>query len=183
METVVFKAINACIKKHIGTRTPWRTRFGLVSGDEDGSEDTFFAPLIWPLKSNTKDLVGYRLWETVDTNLYWLSNALGVRGGALCLEFLMEGRPGGPSKLKVKERLVDFSAKNTAVREAGFVYNERGSLMLPFKLDATLVASEYPDLKKSLAPLEAALETLLKVNPEFDVLVKEFLPSAVEVKK
>ena len=177
VEKVVFKAINQTIEKRIGPRNPWRSRFALVSGDEEGNEDTFFAPLDWPVKPNANDLVGYQLWESEkDVNNYWLAHAFGLNGATLCFDFWMDARPGGPSKYKVKQRLEAFFNETEAVRKAGFYYHERGTLTLPFLLDAALVAEEYPDLKKSLAPVSTALETLLKVNSEFDSLVKEFLP-------
>jgi len=87
----------------------------------------------------------------------------------------MPGQEGRP-KYKGKQRLEAFFNETEAIRKAGFHYHERGTLTLPFVLDAALVAEEYPDLKKSLAPVSTALETLLKVKPEFDKLVKEFLP-------
>lgn len=179
VEVVVFKAINETIEKRIGPRNPWRARYALVSGDKEGNEDTFFAPLDWPIKPNMSDLVGYQLWESEkEVNNYWLGHAFGLNGATLCFDFWMDARPGGPSKYKVKQRLEVFLAENEAVRKAGFHYHERGTLTLPFALDAALVAEEYPDLKKSLAPVSTALESLLKVNSEFDALVKEFLPHA-----
>lgn len=177
VEAVVFKAINKSIEKRIGPRTPWRTRYGHVVPDEEGNEDTFFAPLQWPLKPDMSDLVGYRLWETEkEVNFTWLGQAFGLNKTSLCFDFWMGARPGGPSLYKVKQRLEAFLAENEAVRKAGFYYHERGTLTLPFALDAAQVAEEYPNLKKSLALVEAALEKLMSVNPEFEKLVKEFLP-------
>lgn len=177
VENVVFRGINAAIEKKIGQRTPWRSRFALVTGDEEDNDDTYFAPLDWPIKANGEDLVGYRLWESdKDINAYWLAHAFGLSGGTLCLDFWMDGRPCGPSKYKVKQHLETFLAANETLRKAGFHFHERGTLFLPFTLDAAAVAGEYPDLKKSLAPVETVMDTLLKVHTEFDTLVKAFLP-------
>lgn len=177
VEAVVFKAINKVIEKRIGPRNPWRTRYGLVAPDEEGNDDTFFAPLDWPVKADMSDLVGYRLWETEkEVNYTWLAHVFGINDVTLCFDFWMGARVNGPSLYKIKQRLEAFLAENEAVRNAGFHYHERGTLFLPFVLDAAQVAEEYPNLKKSLAPVEAALEKLMSVNPEFDKLVKEFLP-------
>ena len=48
---------------------------------------------------------------------------------------------------------------------------------LPFILDKVAVAKEFPDLKKSLEPMTAALENVLKLMPEFDKFVKNTLPA------
>jgi len=46
-------------------------------------------------------------------------------------------------------------------------------LYLPFTVDAETLASEYPSVDKTLAPLDAALDKLLKVHPQFDAAVRE----------
>ena len=40
-----------------------------------------------------------------------------------------------------------------------------------------VVAKEYPELKKSLDPMNTALESVLKLMPEFDKFVKNTLPA------
>ena len=62
------------------------------------------------------------------------------------------------------------------LQKSGFQFTKRGTLTLPFNLDKVAVAKEFPDLKKSLEPMTAALENVLKLMPEFDSLVKELLP-------
>ena len=64
VEATVFKAINRAISNRLGERSPWRTRFGLVVEDEDGNDDTVFAPLDWPTKPGHADLAVFRLAET-----------------------------------------------------------------------------------------------------------------------
>ena len=56
VEATVFKAINAAISNRLGERSPWRTRFGLVVEDEDGNDDTVFAPLDWPTKPGHEEI-------------------------------------------------------------------------------------------------------------------------------
>ena len=177
VEATVFKAINTAISKRLGERSPWRTRFGLVVADEDGNDDTVFAPLDWPTKPGHADLAVFRLTETdPNANSYWLGSALGLNGGTMAFEFWMDGRPAGPSKYKVKQHMESFLAGTESLQKAGFQYTKRGTLVLAFALDPVVVAKEYPDLKKSLEPMATALETVLKLMPEFDSLVKELLP-------
>ena len=177
VEATVFKAINTAISKRLGERSPWRTRFGLVVEDEDGNDDTVFAPLDWPTKPGHADLVVFRLTETdVNANSYWLGSALGINGCTLAFEFWMDGRPAGPSRYKVKQHLEVFLKEKEVLQKAGFQFTKRGTLILPFSLDPVVVAKEYPDLKKSLEPMTAALENVLKLMSEFDHFVKELLP-------
>ena len=179
VEKMVFKTINTAISKRLGERTPWRTRFALVTEDEDGNDDTIFAPLDWPKKPGNGDLVMFRLWENdKDINDYWLAHALGLNDGALCFDFWMDGRPIGPSKYKVKQHMEAFLKENDALKKAGFQYHQRGTIFLPFTLDAKAVAQEFPDLKKSLEPMATALETVLKLMPEFDKFVKNLMSPA-----
>ena len=177
VEATVFKAINAAISNRLGERSPWRTRFGLVVADEDGNDDTVFAPLDWPTKPGHADLVVFRLAETdPNANSYWLGSALGLNSCTMAFEFWMDGRPAGPSRYKVKQRMESCLAETESLKKAGFHYTKRGTLILPFVLDPVAVAKEFPDLKKSLEPMTAALENVLKLMPVFDKLVKELLP-------
>jgi len=47
------------------------------------------------------------------------------------------------------------------------------TLYVPFKFDAEVMATEYPAVDKTLAPLDVALEKLLQVHPQFDAAVRE----------
>ena len=69
-----------------------------------------------------------------------------------------------------------FHKEKEVLQKAGFQFTKRGTLTLPFALDPVVVAKEFPDLKKSLEPMTAALENVLKLMPVFDKLVKELLP-------
>lgn len=178
VEATVFKAINTAISKRLGDRSPWRTRFGLVVEDEEGNDDTVFAPLDWPTKPGHADLAVFRLTETdVNANSYWLGSALGINGCTLAFEFWMDGRPAGPSRYKVKQHMEVFLKEKEVLQKAGFQFTKRGTLTLPFVLDPVVVAREYPELKKSLEPMNTALESVLKLMPEFDKFVKNTLPA------
>ena len=39
------------------------------------------------MKMNSEPLAFIRLWETEDSNYYWLSHALGQNGASLCFDF------------------------------------------------------------------------------------------------
>ena len=75
-----------------------------------------------------------------------------------------------------------FLVETESLKKAGFHYTKRGTLILPFILDKVAVAKEFPDLKKSLEPMTAALENVLKLIPVFDKLVKELLPKQPALK-
>ena len=136
VEATVFKAINTAISKRLGERSPWRTRLGLVVEDEDGNDDTVFAPLDWPTKPGHADLVVFRLTETdANANSYWLGSALGLNGSTMAFEFWMDGRPAGPSRYKVKQHLEVFLKEKEVLQKAGFQFTKRGTLTLPFALD------------------------------------------------
>ena len=51
--------------------------------------------------------------------------------------------------------------------------DEDGTIYMPFVLDPEVLAAEYPTVDKALAPMDAALDKLLKVHPQFDAAVKE----------
>ena len=183
VEATVFKAINAAISNRLGERSPWRTRFGLVVEDEDGNDDTVFPPLDWPTKPGHADLAVFRLAETdPNANNYRLGSALGLNGCSMAFELWIDGRPAGPSRYKVKQRMESFLVETESLKKAGFHYTKRGTLILPFILDKVAVAKEFPDLKKSLEPMTAALENVLKLMPVFDKLVKELLPKQPALK-
>ena len=123
-------------------------------------------------------MVVFRLTETdANANSYWLGSALGLNGSTMAFEFWMDGRPAGPSRYKVKQHLEVFLKEKEVLQKAGFQFTKRGTLTLPFALDSVVVAKEYPDLKKSLEPMTAALENVLKLMPEFDKFVKNTLPA------
>lgn len=184
VEYQVFKAINTGISKKIGS-APWRTRLGLVTGDEAENEDTIFSKPDWPKKEYGVELVGFRLWENdAGINDYWLSHALGLNGGTLCFDFFVEAREGGPSKYMAKQRLESLFNKNDKIKKAGFVHHQRGSIYLGFTLDRGKVIAEFPNLNSSLAPLFSAMDTIIKLSGEFDAIVKEIYPeSATQTEK
>ncbi len=177
VELKVFKGINEGIKRQLDHK-PLRTRFGLVSGDEEENEDTFFANFDWPVSDTGDDIVGFRLWEN-DSNIneWWLSHALGVNGGKLCFDFFVEARKDGPSKYKAKQKLEELYNKNDNIKKAGFIHHQRGSIYLPFTLDVDKLKIEFPKLHTCLAPMFKALELIVGLSKDFDNIVKEIYPS------
>ena len=62
-----------------------------------------------------------------------------------------------------------------ALRQAGFTIGaDDPSVYIPIVLDRSIVAAEYPKLNKSLAPIDAALDTIFALYPVFDEAVQKF---------
>ena len=59
-------------------------------------------------------------------------------------------------------------------KEAGTLQGGgENTINVPFVLDAETIAVEYPALDKALAPLDAAIDKLLKAHPALDAAVRE----------
>ena len=173
VELTVFQGINAGIQRRL-ERTPWRTRFALVSGDEDDNEDTFFTKFEWPRNDDNTDLVGFRLWENDDNiNMYWLSHALGLNNGTLCFDFWAGVKKGKISKYKIKQRMENFYNSNENLKKSGFLYHKRGTIFIPFTVDVPKLKEEYPKMYQCLTPMFTALDAVVKLLPEFNTLVQE----------
>ena len=90
----------------------------------------------------------------------------------MSLQFWCHGALGGRTKGEVGRKLLTV-ATSADVKAAGMVQGEENTINLPFVLDAETLAAEYPAVDKSLAPLDAALDKLMKVHPAFDAAVQE----------
>jgi len=99
---------------------------------------------------------------------------LGINGTKLCLQFWVHGGLGGKTKPEIGRKLLGL-ANTPAVKEAGLIQAEETILQMPFVLDAEVLTKEYPTIDKTLAPLDAALDKLLKVHPVLDAAVKEMV--------
>ena len=67
-----------------------------------------------------------------------------------------------------------FTVANTyAVKEAGIIREDDDTFCLPFVVAAEVLAVASPAVDKTLVHLDAALDKLLKVHPQFDVAVRE----------
>ena len=84
----------------------------------------------------------------------------------------LHGGLGGRTKGEIERKLVTIS-NVPAVRDAGMVRDKDNTTYLPFSFDAETLATEYPTVDKTLAPLDAALDKLLKVHELFDAAVKD----------
>ena len=80
--------------------------------------------------------------------------------------------PAGRAKSEIGRKLLGIACSG-AVKEAGMTQAEEKVLNLPFVFDAEVLASEYPTVDKTLAPLDAALDKLLKAHPQLDAAVKD----------
>lgn len=177
VETELFKAVNHAIDNKLGLRTPWKRRLGLVTGDDDGNEETTFAPLHWPTKVGGDEFAFFRLWENEsDINEYWLSHALGLNNGKLCFEFRMKPKTGGPSTYRIKKAVDEFYSKNECLKNDGFVLRQNGTIYLPFIFDVKTMIKEFPNFKETILPVNDAFDKIAKHLPLFDGLVKEVFP-------
>jgi len=170
VQDTVFKAINARIEKRFKTIGGWKGTYELVSGVTGA---TTFAPVAWPEDKDGRYRACYKLTALeTDDNDYWLSSALGVNSCKLCLRLWVHGGLGGRTKGEIERKLVTIS-NAPAVRDAGMVRDEDNTIYLPFSFDAETLATEFPTVDKTLVPLDAALDKLLKVNELFDAAVKD----------
>ena len=171
IQEVVFTAINARLEKRFKALGGWKGKYELVTGETD---ETAFCPVHWPEDKAGKYRACYKLGEiALINNTYWLSSALGVNDVKLCFIFWVHGGLGGKSLGEVGRKLLSVST-TAAMRDAGVVRDlDDGTIYLPFVFDAAVLAAEYPNVDKTLAPLDAAVDTLLKVHPQFDAAVRE----------
>ena len=166
----LFKAINERIEQ-VTARENWRRCCELCTGDED---KTYFSPGEW-FDDAIEYLARYKLsYNEAGEDLYWLSNAIGVNGSTLYLQFSPEKSLSGLKPKEHKKRVQEFYTATPALAEAGFQLDSEGNISLPFNLDAAKTAEEYPDFDEALAPLDTALETLFRVHNDFDGFVKSF---------
>lgn len=178
VENELFKAINQAINKKLGSKTHWKKRLGLVTLDEEGNDETIFAPLDWPTRIGGEEIAYFQLWENeCDINDYWLSHAIGLNNGKLCFEFRAKPKPSGPSVYRIKKSLEDFYSENTCLKEDGFIQRPNGIIYLPFNLDIRLITNEFPDFKESITPVNTMFDKLAKHLPLFDKFVKELYQS------
>ncbi len=107
VQKAVFTAINARIANRFKALGGWKGTYGLVS-EEDG--ETRFAPAAWPEDKNGKYRAYYEMTEvSSETNIYWLSSALGVNGVKMCFRFWVHGGLGGHGKGEIERKLVTLS--------------------------------------------------------------------------
>ena len=174
VQVALFKAINARIEKRIKGLGGWKGIYTLVSGPatKNDETETAFAPAAWPENKDGSYRVSYDLGETdSDKNDYWLSSALGVNKTELCF-YLWLSTEHGLSKGDAARQTLVLSTGNAEVKAAGFKRNEDGTLFLPFSFNVEKVTAEYPAFDKCLAPLDEALDKLLKAHPHIDGLVR-----------
>ena len=169
VQQTVFTAMNAHLEKRLKALGGWKGKYELVTVDNE----TAFAPVTWPESQDGRYRACYKLTEAGDQNHYWLSNTLGVNGVKMCLQFWVHGGLGGRSKGEVGRKLLTV-ASAADIKAARFVQGaEENTLNLPFVFDAEVLAGEYPTVDKALAPLDTAIDKLLKVHPLLDAAVQE----------
>ena len=177
VEKRLFAAINARIEKAVRAQKNWNGCYDLVTDNDD--KETTFAPSEWPEDEDGSYMASYTLHYMEEGEGYaWLSVATGVHGSALRLQFGLERHAiGTGAKVSVKEYkkfLHDFYNKTPVLAEAGFQITKDGIIYLPFALDASKLAEEYPSFAETLEPLDNALKTLFKEHYIFDSFIKSF---------
>ena len=169
VQKTLFTAINTRIEKRLKGIGGWKGKYQLASGEAD---ETSFAPAAWPEDKDGRYRAFYKLAALGDQSYYWLSCAIGVNGVKMCLQFWVHGGLGGRTKSEIGRKLLGVACSG-AVKEAGMTQGEENTINLPFMFDAETLAAEYPTVDKTLAPLDTALDKLLKVHPQLDAAVKE----------
>ena len=169
----LFVAINERIKRRVAARAGWKGCYEL--GITSGEQGTRFAPSAWPEDDAGAYLAYYYLDQAADICDHWLSVALGLRGDALCLHFHVERALSNLVAKEHKKLFLDFYSATPSLAESGFQIDKNGEIFLPFILNASKVAEEYPDFDEALEPLDAALETLFKAHGAFAGFMNAFL--------
>lgn len=171
-EKILFTAINTRIKKAVKSRKGWKGCYEHIT-ERDDSDETTFAPSAWPENEDKSYNAWYTLTATEIFKDYWLSNATGVTGAALCLEFAVDPDWSELTTKEYKRSLEAFYTGSHTVQQAGFcLAPSKKSIVRPFTFDADKLAAEFPDMNEALAPLDAALSDLFGAHGEFDKFVK-----------
>ena len=178
VEATVFAAIHERLGKRL-ERHNWELRCDALEDSEDSHGETFLAPFHWPRRRDETRQAYYRIGEHGGSNFYWLSSLLGVNQVQTCFELYIDGRLGGP-RVNVRERVQDFYAKTPVLSELGFQCSEDGVLRLPFSFEASVLAAEYPDLRKPMLAFEGFFDKLMKANEHIDKLILGMKPQGVQ---
>ena len=172
VEEKLFTAINERIKERIGVSEGWVGTYEFYTGKKD---QTTFAVKDWPVDGDGALLTYFTLHHVEAGEEYsWLSNAIGFHGSALCLQFMVKPDFTGLNAKEYKKRLHDFYSNTSALAEAGFLVAKNGTIYRPFAFDAAKVAEEYPDFDEVLAPLDAAMNDVVRTHKAFDGFVRTF---------
>ena len=174
VQATIFTAIHERLTRKL-ERKLWELRCDILNTSEDSCGETMFAPLNWPKLKDGSRQAFYRIWESAEGNVYWLSCLLGLSEKPTCFELYIDGRLGGP-RVNVRERVRDFYASTPALQELGFTCSEDSVLRLPFCFDAAALAKEYPDLRKPMLAFEGYFDKLMKAHEHIDKLILGMKP-------
>ncbi len=170
-EKVLFNAINAHIKKRIEAKESWDGCYDFITNEDE--EQTYFSPDNWPKNANGEVYAYYSLDAMEDSEIYYLSSAIGLRGESLGLYFEIDITALTLNAREYKAELNKFFNDNVAVQKAGFTLTRnKKSLVRCFHFDAEKLAEAYPDVEDVFAPLDEALDDLFKVHEEFNTFVQ-----------
>jgi hypothetical protein len=172
----VFASIDETIKDWVASRDGWEGQFDYLElgtlfkpksweNNEKGEYQAYYSLdpeegksckyKLVPLIAATS--VRYGIWFSVDTT--WVTRLVGkgVRHGPAWKSFLAGQFPTS--------------------RLAGYGFElQGGDLFMPIRVDAQVLAEDYPDSKgDALAPIREALQKLEAAHPEIDALLKAAL--------
>ncbi|MDL2291164.1 hypothetical protein LJC09_03580 [Desulfovibrio sp. OttesenSCG-928-F20] len=170
VEEKLFTAINEHVKGRVTSINGWTGCYELYTDEKD---QTIFAPDDWPTDDAGWLFTYFTLYHVEMGDDYeWLSNVIGLKNAALCLQFIVKREYTGLNTKEYKKRLHDFYSSTSSLAEAGFLIAKNGVIYRPFSLDVEKVADEFPEFDEALAPLDAAMNDVFRVAGEFDIFVK-----------
>lgn len=174
VEKLLFAAINGRIKRRMPRG--WDGVYDLVTDQED--KETTFRPNKWPVDDDGGYEAWYYLYCTEAGSDYWLSNATGVKGAALCFGFGFNYGTFNMNRRQYRAKLAEVYNNNPTLAERGFLLQQGNSdeyisIIRPLHFDAGTLAKEFPDFDEALKPLDEALDDLFEVHPVFNKFVKE----------
>ena len=175
----VFDAIYRRIEHRVNKEKGWK-RLDIDDIDTDDPWNTDAVELVpegWPEEEDgdqtTPSAKFYSYYKELNEMTCWLSYATGLYGNMLAFAFMTARAPIDKQtgkKKQLRPYFKDFFAKNNQVLgAAGFKCDDKsGTIYLPFVLNASELAEEYPNFDNSLNPLDTALDKLFKARSTFD---------------
>ena len=178
IDQVLLSAINQRIEKRVNSDIGWPDGLFDLSPVNDEAE-TKFQPPEWLKKSDNGNMecsAFYQLEGYGRDNRYWSSYAIGLEGRSLALTFSVNYRNLDIKTKIFKNKLTELE-KNGLIAANCFIKSDTGDYYYhQITLSADLLAEEYPDLDKVLAPIDKALDDLFKAHTTvFDDFVKKLL--------
>lgn len=178
IDQVLLSAINQRIEKRVNSDTDWPDGC-FDQNPVDDETETSFHPSNWLKKSDNGNMECYAFYQldtygNIDSD-YWSSYAIGLEGRSLALTFRVNYKELDIKTKFFKNKLAELD-KNDLIAANCFIKGDTGDYYYrQITLSADLLAEEYPDLDKVLAPIDKALDDLFKAHTVFDDFVQKLL--------